>query len=158
MTDQPRASCWTHLGRGRSRPPQVVRAAAWSLVRRESKADPLSNGGLERGQAILIKFWLEVGDKEQKDRAEARIDDPLRQRELSPDGPRCHCAVGARRTEPDASMILSESDAVRRHSISPQNEDRDERWIENMYPLTNMLFWVGGGRWSPVYHNSKEID
>lgn len=33
---------------------------------------------------ILIKFWLEVGKKEQQRRFEARIDDPLRQWKLSP--------------------------------------------------------------------------
>jgi polyphosphate kinase 2 len=33
---------------------------------------------------LLIKFWLEVGDDEQKRRFEARIDDPLRQWKLSP--------------------------------------------------------------------------
>ncbi len=33
---------------------------------------------------ILIKFWLEVGDEEQKRRFEARIKDPLRQWKLSP--------------------------------------------------------------------------
>jgi polyphosphate kinase 2 len=33
---------------------------------------------------ILIKFWLEVSDKEQKRRFEARITDPLRQWKLSP--------------------------------------------------------------------------
>ncbi|MFO0807618.1 MAG: polyphosphate kinase 2 [Gemmataceae bacterium] len=33
---------------------------------------------------VLIKFWLEVGKKEQKRRFEARIDDPLRQWKLSP--------------------------------------------------------------------------
>ncbi|HEV8542657.1 MAG TPA: polyphosphate kinase 2 [Verrucomicrobiae bacterium] len=33
---------------------------------------------------ILIKFWLEVSDKEQKRRFEARIEDPLRQWKLSP--------------------------------------------------------------------------
>src|SRR4029079_17520151 len=32
----------------------------------------------------LIKFWLEVSNKEQKRRFEARIDDPLRQWKLSP--------------------------------------------------------------------------
>src|SRR6185436_10667589 len=32
----------------------------------------------------LIKFWLEVGDEEQKKRFEARIEDPLRQWKLSP--------------------------------------------------------------------------
>lgn len=33
---------------------------------------------------ILIKYWLEVGNAEQKRRFEARIDDPLRQWKLSP--------------------------------------------------------------------------
>jgi polyphosphate kinase 2 len=37
------------------------------------------NGGI-----ILIKFWLEVSNEEQKNRFEARIDDPLRQWKLSP--------------------------------------------------------------------------
>jgi polyphosphate kinase 2 len=33
---------------------------------------------------ILIKYWLEVGDKEQERRFRARIDDPVRQWKLSP--------------------------------------------------------------------------
>jgi len=33
---------------------------------------------------LLIKYWLEVSDEEQKRRFEARIDDPLRQWKLSP--------------------------------------------------------------------------
>jgi polyphosphate kinase 2 (PPK2 family) len=33
---------------------------------------------------ILVKFWLEVGNKEQERRFKARIDDPLRQWKLSP--------------------------------------------------------------------------
>jgi polyphosphate kinase 2 len=33
---------------------------------------------------ILIKFWLEVGQKEQRRRFEARIEDPVRQWKLSP--------------------------------------------------------------------------
>ena len=33
---------------------------------------------------LLIKFWLEVGKKEQKRRFEARIEDPMRQWKLSP--------------------------------------------------------------------------
>jgi polyphosphate kinase 2 (PPK2 family) len=37
------------------------------------------DGGIQ-----LIKFWLEVGDEEQKRRFEARITDPLRQWKLSP--------------------------------------------------------------------------
>jgi polyphosphate kinase len=36
------------------------------------------------GGLILIKFWLEVGNKEQEKRFEARINDPLRQWKLSP--------------------------------------------------------------------------
>jgi polyphosphate kinase 2 len=36
------------------------------------------------GGIVLIKFWLEVGKKEQERRFEARIEDPLRQWKLSP--------------------------------------------------------------------------
>ncbi len=36
------------------------------------------------GGITLLKIWLEVSDKEQKRRFEARIDDPLRQWKLSP--------------------------------------------------------------------------
>ena len=36
------------------------------------------------GGITLLKYWLEVGNKEQKRRFEARIDDPLRQWKLSP--------------------------------------------------------------------------
>jgi polyphosphate kinase 2 (PPK2 family) len=36
------------------------------------------------GGILLIKFWLEVGKKEQERRFAARIDDPLRQWKLSP--------------------------------------------------------------------------
>jgi polyphosphate kinase 2 len=39
----------------------------------------ITSGGIQ-----LIKFWLEVGDDEQKKRFEARIEDPLRQWKLSP--------------------------------------------------------------------------
>lgn len=37
-----------------------------------------------RNGIILMKYWLEVGNTEQKKRFEARIDDPLRQWKLSP--------------------------------------------------------------------------
>ena len=36
------------------------------------------------GGIVLIKYWLEVGNKEQERRFEARIEDPLRQWKLSP--------------------------------------------------------------------------
>jgi polyphosphate kinase len=36
------------------------------------------------GGIVLIKYWLEVGKKEQKRRFDARINDPLRQWKLSP--------------------------------------------------------------------------
>jgi polyphosphate kinase 2 (PPK2 family) len=39
---------------------------------------------MTEGGIILVKFWLEVSDKEQKRRFEARIEDPLRQWKLSP--------------------------------------------------------------------------
>ena len=45
---------------------------------------PVVEKYLVDGGIILIKFWLEVGKKEQERRFEARIDDPMRQWKLSP--------------------------------------------------------------------------
>ncbi len=45
---------------------------------------PLVEQYIVDGGIILIKFWLEVGQKEQQRRFEARIADPLRQWKLSP--------------------------------------------------------------------------
>jgi len=45
---------------------------------------PVVEKYLVDGGVQLIKFWLEVGDKEQKRRFEARMKDPLRQWKLSP--------------------------------------------------------------------------
>lgn len=45
---------------------------------------PLIEKYVVEGGIQLIKFWLEVSDKEQKRRFEARINDPLRQWKLSP--------------------------------------------------------------------------
>ena len=45
---------------------------------------PLIEKYIVEGGIILIKFWLEVSDKEQRRRFEARITDPLRQWKLSP--------------------------------------------------------------------------
>jgi polyphosphate kinase 2 len=39
---------------------------------------------LAQAGIVLIKFWLEVGQKEQRRRFEARIEDPVRQWKLSP--------------------------------------------------------------------------
>ena len=45
---------------------------------------PLMENYIVDGGIILIKYWLEVGMKEQQRRFEARIKDPLRQWKLSP--------------------------------------------------------------------------
>jgi polyphosphate kinase 2 len=45
---------------------------------------PLMEKYIVEGGIVLIKFWLEVSDEEQKRRFEARIDDPVRQWKLSP--------------------------------------------------------------------------
>ncbi len=45
---------------------------------------PLMENYIVEGGIILIKFWLEVSDKEQGRRFEARITDPVRQWKLSP--------------------------------------------------------------------------
>jgi len=48
------------------------------------KLCPVLESYIVEGGIQLIKIWLEVSDKEQKRRFEARIDDPLRQWKLSP--------------------------------------------------------------------------
>ena len=45
---------------------------------------PVVEGYITRAGIILIKYWLEVSNKEQERRFEARIEDPLRQWKLSP--------------------------------------------------------------------------
>ncbi len=45
---------------------------------------PVAEKYLVNGGIILIKYWMEVGQKEQQRRFEARIKDPLRQWKLSP--------------------------------------------------------------------------
>ena len=44
-----------------------------------SKKKYITDGGI-----LLLKYWPEVSDKEQKRRFEARITDPIRQWKLSP--------------------------------------------------------------------------
>jgi polyphosphate kinase 2 len=45
---------------------------------------PKGESFFRKSGIILIKFWLEVGQKEQEKRFEARIEDPIRQWKLSP--------------------------------------------------------------------------
>ncbi len=52
--------------------------------RRFLEACPVFEKYVTDGGIQLVKYWLEVSDKEQKRRFEARIDDPLRQWKLSP--------------------------------------------------------------------------
>jgi polyphosphate kinase 2 (PPK2 family) len=52
--------------------------------RRFLKLCPVTEKFMVDAGIILIKFWLEVSDGEQKRRFEARITDPLRQWKLSP--------------------------------------------------------------------------
>ena len=48
------------------------------------KLCPMFERHVVEGRLVLIKFWLEVGNKEQQRRFEARIHDPMRQWKLSP--------------------------------------------------------------------------
>jgi polyphosphate kinase 2 len=45
---------------------------------------PVFESTIVKGGILLIKFWLEVGQEEQKKRFDARIEDPLRRWKLSP--------------------------------------------------------------------------
>src|SRR5205823_9033873 len=55
----------------------------WQLER-FLKTCPITEKYIIDGGIQLIKFWLEVSDKEQKRRFEARITDPIRQWKLRP--------------------------------------------------------------------------
>jgi polyphosphate kinase 2 (PPK2 family) len=48
------------------------------------KLAPITEKFIVDGGIMVIKYWLEVGNKEQERRFEARIKDPLRQWKLSP--------------------------------------------------------------------------
>jgi len=52
--------------------------------RRYLKLCPFFEKQIVENGIILLKYWLEVGDKEQERRFRARIDDPVRQWKLSP--------------------------------------------------------------------------
>jgi polyphosphate kinase 2 len=62
----------------------VMGFAPGGEVRRFLELAPEMERYIVEGGIRLIKFWLEVSDKEQKRRFEARIGDPLRQWKLSP--------------------------------------------------------------------------
>lgn len=53
-------------------------------VKKFLKLAPLFEQQFIEDGIVLVKYWLDVGNKEQKRRFEARIDDPLRQWKLSP--------------------------------------------------------------------------
>jgi polyphosphate kinase 2 len=62
----------------------VMGFATDDQVERFLQLCPIMERFMVDGGIVLIKIWLEVGDKEQKKRFEARIEDPLRQWKLSP--------------------------------------------------------------------------
>jgi polyphosphate kinase 2 len=63
---------------------RVMEFCSEEQYRRFLAVCPLFEKEIVDSGIMLIKFWLEVGKKEQERRFEARIDDPLRQWKLSP--------------------------------------------------------------------------
>ena len=57
-----------------------------SQHRRFLKLCPVVENWIVESGIVLLKYWLEVSNEEQERRFKARIDDPLRQWKLSPDG------------------------------------------------------------------------
>jgi len=53
-------------------------------VRRFLQLCPVVENWIAESGILLLKYWLEVSNKEQERRFRARIDDPLRQWKLSP--------------------------------------------------------------------------
>jgi len=89
---------------------------------------PLFEKHLIEGGIQLIKFWLEVGNKEQERRFRARIDDPLRQWKLSAmdlpsrarwyDFSRARDAMFAATDKPFAPWYIVRSDDKRRARLN----------------------------------------
>jgi polyphosphate kinase len=63
---------------------QVMGFCSKEQYKRFLELCPMMEKYIVEGGIMLIKFWLEVSDKEQKRRFEARITDPVRQWKLSP--------------------------------------------------------------------------
>jgi polyphosphate kinase 2 len=62
---------------------QVMGFCSKKQYKRFLQLCPLFERHLVEAGIVLIKFWLEVGNKEQERRFKARVDDPLRQWKLS---------------------------------------------------------------------------
>jgi polyphosphate kinase len=62
---------------------QVMGFVTQKQYKRFLQLCPLFERHLVESGIVLIKFWLEVGNKEQERRFKARVDDPLRQWKLS---------------------------------------------------------------------------
>jgi polyphosphate kinase 2 len=62
---------------------QVMGFCSRKQYKRFLQLCPLFERHLVESGIVLIKFWLEVGNKEQERRFKARVDDPLRQWKLS---------------------------------------------------------------------------
>lgn len=77
---------------------------------------------------VLIKFWLEVSDEEQRDRFEARVDDPRKQWKLSPvdlparekwyDYSRARDRMLAHTDSPHAPWVILRTDDKRRARLN----------------------------------------
>jgi polyphosphate kinase 2 len=63
---------------------RVMGFCAEEEYRRFLENCPVAEKYIVDGGIILVKFWLEVGKKEQERRFQARIEDPMRQWKLSP--------------------------------------------------------------------------
>ena len=63
---------------------RVMGFCSEATSRKFLKQVPLMEKAMVDAGILLTKYWLEVGNKEQKRRFEARINDPLRQWKLSP--------------------------------------------------------------------------
>ena len=85
---------------------------------------PLFERNMVQNGLLLIKFWLEVGNKEQARRFEARITDPLRQWKLSamdlPSRARWYEYSRAR----DAMLAATDTDAAPWHIVRSDDKRR----------------------------------
>ena len=88
------------------------------------KLCPVVEGYIAASGIRLIKFWLEVSDKEQEKRFKARIEDPLRQWKLSPmDLPSRSCWYDYSRAR-DKMLAATDTDSAPWHIVRSDDKKR----------------------------------
>jgi polyphosphate kinase len=100
---------------------------------------PIFEGYFIESGIIIIKFWLEVSNEEQKRRFEARLEDPLRQWKLSPvDLPSRERWYSYSRAR---DMMLQATDTPRVPWYIVRSDDKKRARLNCISHLLNLIPW-----------------